>query len=134
MELLEGDIIFFLFFSTFIYVFGCFISKIFYLRESNETMQILKKTQAINTFTIPRIKLSPKVQEAKSYSGGSHWEGTVFSASMSSVLWPALRNSTYTCHQTNTWNKGVLLVFKTRLSHTFLDREGCSFSVLSCFF
>lgn len=34
MELLEGDIIFF--FSLFIYIFGCLISKLLYLRESTE--------------------------------------------------------------------------------------------------
>lgn len=39
MELLEGDIIFFFsFFSPFIYIFGCLISKVFYLRESTEIM------------------------------------------------------------------------------------------------
>lgn len=36
MELLEGDIIFLIFFSPFIYIFGCLISEVFYLRESTE--------------------------------------------------------------------------------------------------
>lgn len=136
MELLEGDIILFLFFfSPFIYIFGCLICNVSYLRESTEMIQKLIK-KITNVPVLPKTKLSPKVQEAKSWTlEGATGEECIFHLHVSFVWftwWLSLRNTIWMCHQTNACNEccRIVVSFQNQQSTTSLGRQDCSSSAL----